>query len=132
MCIRDRVVQPQAELPCPDISTLVTAADLPVPSNNLGSPFCNLVVATNDEDLENINLTVFPNPSSDQINFQLSGEDHFLSIHLYRMDGKLVKKIENFPSSNGISWLEKFASGAYVYQVRTSSGNSISGKVIFE
>ena len=129
MCIRDR---PQPELPCPDISDLITAADLPVPSNEPGNLFCGLTVDTDEVNLLSTNLSVFPNPATDQLNFQLSESESFLSIRLFRMDGQLVRKEENLPSTNIVLSRNDLASGTYFYQVQTQSGNSFSGKIIFK
>ena len=127
------VVEPQSELPCPDVSSLLEAADLPWPASFLGQDlFCSLVTNTNQENLSEINLTIFPNPATDQLNFQLSENESFLSICLYQMDGKLVRKEEELRSTNVLLKRNDLASGTYFYQVQTLSGNSFSGKILFE
>ena len=126
------VVQPQPELPCPDISNLIAAADLPVPNNESGNLFCGLTVDTDEVNLLSTNLSVFPNPATDQLNFQLSESESFLSIRLFRMDGQLVRKEENLPSTNIVLSRNDLASGTYFYQVQTQSGNSFSGRVILK
>ena len=125
------VVQPQSELPCPDITDLVNAADLPVPFR-FSNFYCNLTVNTNEEDLNKINLNVFPNPTSNQLNFQLFGVDHFLIIHLYQMDGQLVKEIENFQTTTTTILTEDLVAGTYIYHIQTRNGKSISGKIVLE
>ena len=126
------VVQPQAELPCPDISDLIAAADLPVPNNEPGNLFCGLTVDTDEVNLLSTNLSVFPNPGSDQVNFLLSGSDSFITIRLYQMNGKLVRKEDNLNSTNILLERNELPSGTYIYQVQTQSGNSFNGKIILE
>ena len=126
------VVQPESNLPCPDIDTFIMNADLPIPTNIPGSFYDDLIVATTGQDLLKTNLSVFPNPVTNQINFQLSENESFLSIRLFRMDGQLVRKEENLPSTNIVLSRNDLASGTYFYQVQTQSGNSFSGRVILK
>ncbi len=126
------VVQPQPELPCPDISALIAAADLPIPTNEPGNFYCGLTVSTNEETIAEVGLSVFPNPTTDLINFQLAEGKKFATIHLYRMDGQLVRKEENLPSSNVTLAREDLATGTYIYQIQTKTGDSVSGKIILK
>lgn len=125
------VVQPQPELPCPDISDLITAADFPRPSN-VSSFFCNLMVNAHQEKVIDTNFSVFPNPAVNQINFQLSETESIVSIRLYGMNGQLVRKLENIRSSNMTLPRNDLPSGTYIYQVQTEKGASLSGKIILE
>lgn len=126
------VVQPQPTLPCPDVSALIAAADLPIPTNMIGSSYCNLTVGTNEEMITDLEFSVFPNPTSDQLTFQLSENEAFVAIQLFRIDGQLVRKEENLQSSKVTLSLEELATGTYIYQIQTQSGDSVSGKVILE
>ena len=94
--------------------------------------FCGLTVDTDEVNLLSTNLSVFPNPATNQLNFQLSENESFLSIRLFRMDGQLVRKEENLPSTNIVLSRNDLASGTYFYQVQTQSGNSFSGRVILK
>ena len=126
------VVQPQPALPCPDVSALIAAADMPVPTNTISNSFCNLTVGVNEETVERIGLSVFPNPATDLINFQLSENESFATVHLYRMDGQLVRKLDNLQSSNVTFTREDLASGTYIYQIITQDAAAASGKIILK
>jgi len=125
------VVQPQPELPCIDIGDLVDSANLPSPSN-FSNFFCNLTVDTQEENLRSKNLSVFPNPASDQINFQLSVPETFASIRLYTMHGQLVRKENNLQSSKMVLFRNELAAGTYIYQIQTLAGDSVSGKIMLK
>jgi len=94
--------------------------------------YCDLIVNTDQENLPTKDLTVFPNPATDQLNFQLSENESFLSIRLFQMDGNMVRKLENIRSSNILLKRDELTSGTYFYQVQTLDGNSFSGKIILE
>ncbi len=126
------VVQPQPALPCPDVSALIAAADMPVPTNTLNNSFCNLTVGISEEVMAEIGISVFPNPATDLINFQLSENESFATIRLYRMDGKLVRKVENLQSSNVTVTREDLATGTYIYQIQTQDAAAVSGKIILK
>ena len=126
------VVQSESNLPCPDIDTFIMNADLPIPTNIPGSFYDDLIVATTGQDLLKTNLSVFPNPTTDQLNFRLSENESFLSIHIYRMDGKLIRKEENIRSTKISLEQNDLTSGTYFYQVKTHNGDSASGKIILK
>ena len=93
------LVNAKPESPCPDIDDFVLAADIPVHSH-LNDFYCDLIVVNNREVLSSSSFSVFPNPATDQLNFQLSENESFHSIRLYRIDGKLVRKKENLLSNS--------------------------------
>ncbi len=126
------VVQPQPTLPCPDVSALIAAADMPLPTNTLSNSFCNLTVGINEETVAKVGLSVFPNPATELINFQLSENESFATIQLYRMDGQLVRKVENLQSSKVTFTREDLATGTYIYQIITQDAAAVSGKIILK
>ncbi len=125
------IVQPQPEQLCPDITELIASAELlkPLYFSNF---YCNLNVDTNEQELLNPSISVFPNPATDQLNFEISGEDSILSVDLYRIDGQLVRKLANLASNRVELSRNELAAGSYLYQVQTQKGNSVDGKIILK
>ncbi len=126
------VVQAQPEMPCPDVNELIAAADLPAPSNEPGNFYCDLTVNTLEINLQDNKIAVYPNPASDLINFQLSESEFFVSLRVFRIDGELVRKLENIRSSSAVLSRNDLPSGTYIYQAQTEKGASLSGKIILE
>ena len=85
--------------------------------------------------IENISLTVYPNPSVDFITIQLNEISSLINyenlwINIYSIDGKLIKN-QNLAQTTTFT-KQDFESGIYTYQI-TYSGNMLSnGKFIFK
>ena len=127
------VVQPQAELPCPDITTLIEAADLPTPANE-GSFYCGLTVSTSNEVLNTPQLSTYPNPASDRLNFQFLNDENekLQSVKLYRTDGKLMAEKDTILQEKFVFDVAGLATGMYFYKAQSINGNVYTGKVILE
>jgi uncharacterized repeat protein (TIGR01451 family) len=70
-----------------------------------------------DEELVDVFAHVFPNPSSDQININLSGSwNRNLSIEMYNVQGKLMSKL-NVDSRRIILPVEDFSDGMYFVEI---------------
>ncbi len=125
-------VQPQPSMPCPGVTDLINDTNLHLWTFTNPGDYCDMMVGTNAVLTKDIGLSVFPNPASDFINFQLSEEETFATIRLYRMDGQLVTKEENLKNYNVRIFRKDLATGTYVYQIQTKTGASVSGKIILE
>ncbi len=79
--------------------------------------------------LNNPLISVYPNPVSDIITFQFSGEQKSRELVIYDALGKEVWREETDESSVSIS-ASQFAEGMYFYQVTEEGRNPCSGKFI--
>ena len=87
-------------------------------------------------------LTVFPNPSSGEFNFQFNQvQNQFVELSIFNSEGKLVKKFEQQVSNNGSTSLvwnpEKQHSpqGLYLYNSIITLGNEVikeEGKIVYQ
>jgi flagellar hook assembly protein FlgD len=95
-------------------------------------------ITTNNSE-KDFNLSVFPNPTSNQINMKFALSDHsFVQIRILDLDGKLINTIysgELTKGMNEISWNlrdkenEQITAGIYFVQM-ISDNYSIVRKVV--
>jgi hypothetical protein len=95
-------------------------------------------ITENNSD-QDFNLSVFPNPASDQINMKFALSDHsFVQIRILDLDGKLINTIYSGELTKGmqeISWNlwdkenEKVPAGTYFIQM-ISDNNSVVRKIV--
>lgn len=90
----------------------------------LNSSIINLETGLNN--IENL-INVYPNPSTDEVTFNLNGNQNLLNVFIYNNLGKLVisQKIENDNQIN----IKNLKKGCYIYRV-FESDNIYSGKLI--
>lgn len=83
------------------------------------------------EEIANINLSVYPNPGNDQINFELPKDFTGGKVELYNNSGQLV--IGNYIQGNfkSIS-TEKLPTGIYLYRIFNDDKMVYSGKWVKE
>jgi hypothetical protein len=84
-------------------------------------------VETGITDIEASALTIYPNPATDNICIILPENVHSAVFTLYDMQGKILIKQE--VSNKETVAIDKFASGIYIYSVRTDKQNH-TGKLI--
>ena len=91
------------------------------------------LVGVEDETFIDYDIIVFPNPTTNQINFKIgNSENNDVSIQIFDIAGKLIidrtENIQNH-SENIISIKNKLTTGTYFYKV-TSGNTTKSGKLI--
>ena len=90
-------------------------------------------LSTVESDLENKNIKIFPNPTSDFIAIQIGGLNlQDLNIEMYDMQGKLIQE-KNLKSGQTIGYfdIQTLYSGTYLIKISTNN-MSLTRKVIVE
>lgn len=83
---------------------------------------------------ENVNvsdITIFPNPSSTEINFSVNGSTTIKSVELYDVTGRMVKQIVGLNTQKYTVQREGLSTGLYITKIQLNKG-SISKKIILE
>lgn len=83
---------------------------------------------------ENINvsdISIFPNPSSTEINFSVNGSTTIKSVELYDVTGRMVKQIVGLNTQKYTVQREGLSTGLYITKIQLNKG-SISKKIILE
>ncbi len=75
-------------------------------------------------------IRAFPNPTSDQIQFQIPADYSKLQLQIFNEQGVLVIEKNQLVEHNQFS-LETLSSGIYAYLIRDNQGHSISGRFTF-
>lgn len=90
-------------------------------------------LSTVESDLENKNIKIFPNPTSDFIAIQIGGLNlQDLNIEMYDMQGKLIQeKILKSGQTIGYFDIQTLYSGTYLIKISTNN-MSLTRKVIVE
>jgi hypothetical protein len=90
-------------------------------------------LSTVESDLENINIKIFPNPTSDFIAIQIGGlNNQDLCIKLFDIQGKLLKESKiNKGQTIGYFNIQTVYSGTYIVEL-SANGFSTSRKIIIE
>ena len=83
----------------------------------------------------NINATVYPNPTSGDLNFMINTtKSENIDIILVNTLGQTVRHITKNNISTGFNQITTDVSqlpvGTYFYQIKTDSNSSLKGKVI--
>jgi hypothetical protein len=73
-----------------------------------------------------VDVTVFPNPSSQYVFFELTQNTEG-SLYVFNLNGNLVEQV-NFKTKNIIFDAAKLTPGLYLYQLVYKSGNQQRGK----
>ncbi len=86
---------------------------------------CNLDGVVSTEDLissAQVDLNVFPNPSSGSIFFQAEGESPILGIQLFDLNGRLVHNVEGLRDPQYVLRRGSLPAGTYIAQIRFEEG----------
>jgi hypothetical protein len=80
------------------------------------------VVDISEKSLSDLSISVYPNPSTDYINIDISNEDNkSFNVELYDMSGRIVKSDE-ISSNNKIN-MQDLSSAEYILKVFDSKNN---------
>jgi hypothetical protein len=91
---------------------------------------CSIVYNTIEETHRKpVNLSVYPNPTSGNVNIQSS--EQMAEIFIYDVRGQLVVT-EELKSTSWQGEISDLSPGIYVYKVRFLNGNDQQGKLIIE
>lgn len=82
----------------------------------------DVVISTSIEEVENIKVSVYPNPASTFIAFELS-DDNF-EVKMFDITGKVVKNVYSTKNRVNVSVAE-LDNGVYFYSLYTQKGNLI-------
>ena len=96
----------------------------------LGLPGCVSTVGIK-ENSEVSDVTIFPNPSSTDINFSIIGYNTIQRVELYDITGRMVKQVAGLNTQNFILQHEGLSSGLYITKITLNKG-SITKKIIIE
>ena len=84
-----------------------------------------------DELSENVEVTVFPNPSTDQITISLTNYNEDVQLELFDMNGRLILNKALINNSAKIN-IEEAGKGTFIYRLSSNNFAIKTGKVIFE
>ncbi len=76
-------------------------------------------------------ISIFPNPSSTEINFAVNGSNTIKSVELYDVTGRMVKQIVGLNTQKYTIQREGLSTGLYISKIQLNKG-SISKKIILE
>lgn len=88
---------------------------------------CSTITAVNENTIQNENVSVFPNPFSDQLTFSLNNNEQ-TTISFHNFLGQRVLQ-QTFTNSTTIN-TEQLAYGIYFYELRNSKMTLKSGKLV--
>lgn len=89
----------------------------------------------NEKVLEEVYITVSPNPASDEVFFNISiaQEPQDITLTIYDINGKVVHQKKQLINSKSYRWDSSIHnSGVYLYQVYANGKQVFSGKVILQ
>lgn len=97
----------------------------------LGLPGCVPNPAGVKENIAVSDITIFPNPSSTEINFSVNGSNTIKSVELYDVTGRMVKQIVGLNTQKYTIQREGLSTGLYITKIQLNKG-SVSKKIILE
>lgn len=97
----------------------------------LNLPGCTNPAAGVNENVTASDITIFPNPSSTEINFSAKGSNTIKSVELYDVTGRMVKQIVGLNTQKYTIQREGLSTGLYITKIKLNKG-SISKKIILE
>ena len=81
-----------------------------------------------NDDIDNNNLEIFPNPTSDLINIKTEG---IISINVYSLQGKLIKTIEGNDNITAFD-VNDLTKGIYFIEAFNNKNNKLKTKLVVE
>jgi uncharacterized repeat protein (TIGR01451 family) len=90
-----------------------------------------IIVPVKEENVENVNVKIYPNPFSESTVIEVNGEYKDLKFNLLDMSGRLLRT-ENFDNQQLIFDRNNLQQGLYIYEI-TSQGKRLQhGKVVVQ
>ena len=82
-----------------------------------------LTVTSIEEDLAEIRLNLYPNPTAEYLNIELGNNEKDINLQLYDMAGKLIHKdVINAHDSKYVLPMQNVESGRYLIQMQSEDG----------
>ena len=77
-------------------------------------------------------ISYYPNPVKDELylEWELINDNKVLSIHVFSINGQLVKNIDNLSENKTIISFQEFTSGTYLVNLNYETGNQKSITII--
>jgi hypothetical protein len=95
-----------------------------------GAPWIFIhVLPVSVEELNNLNVDIYPNPATDFIKIRKKKNDK-LTFHLYNIEGKLIRKFSLDKGLEEIKLTPELDSGFYFYKIVDEKESAVSGKLI--
>ena len=85
-----------------------------------------------EEAKENINVSIYPNPSRDVVNISTSQAFHSASIQIFNLQGQCIQMYQNINGTSFTLPRNGLPKGMYFLKIRDNAGNSKSAKFIWE
>jgi hypothetical protein len=89
----------------------------------------SLTTAVQDINKEAFALSVYPNPVSDQLFFELKDAAQISSLQIVDINGRIVERIQN-PTQSPILNVSNLSNGFYFYQLQLADGKIANGKIV--
>jgi hypothetical protein len=90
-----------------------------------------IIVPIKEENVENVNVKIYPNPFSESTVIEVNGEYKDLKFNLLDMSGRLIRT-ENFDNQQLIFDRKNLRQGLYIYEI-TSQGKRLQhGKIVVQ
>ena len=82
-----------------------------------------LTVTSIERELVDVEMNVYPNPTSEYLNIDLGRNDKDINLQLYDMSGKLIHKdVINAYDTKYVLPMQSVASGKYLVQMQSEDG----------
>ncbi len=83
----------------------------------------NLVVTSIEENLADMSLNMYPNPTSEFLNIDLRNNEEDIELQLFDMTGKLIHKdLITAHSSQFVLSMDQVVAGKYIVRMQTENG----------
>lgn len=106
----------------------LTSANGIKPMNNALAIVDFNALSVDDNILEDLNISIYPNPVSDYLSIDNSGDMNIQKIDLFNTNGQLIYSSNSIESIN----LSAIESGIYFVQLRIDSGRILTKKILKE
>jgi len=82
-----------------------------------------LTVTSIEENLSNIRMNLYPNPTSEFLNIELGNNDKDINLQLFDMNGKLIHRdVITANTNNFVLPMNAVATGKYLVQMQSQDG----------
>lgn len=87
-------------------------------------------LGTNENNFAKSSVSVYPNPTTDEVNFRFNDENSAKNIAIYDASGKLVSSAASVKGGTYKMNVQNLKSGLYLYKVSSEKGKTETGKII--
>jgi hypothetical protein len=89
----------------------------------------SLTTGVQNIDKENFVLSIYPNPVSEQLFFELKDAAQISSLQIVDINGHIVERIQN-PTQSPVLNVSSWSNGFYFYQLQLADGKIANGKIV--